>query len=168
MTDPDRTLPTTHSRLAGVRWLSGPALIFMLCFCGMTTGLAIDLQSISPATLASLCLGTHSLADSIVAHSALLPATNLFMLGGGVIAAGVAEPDVRRWSARRFGFYVGCCAAMLAGMLFGEWFGPRLAAGAGLSWDLSAMVAAMAAGMALGMAAVTALGRISRLARSSG
>ena len=158
------------ARPVGTAWLSGATLMFMLCFCGMATGLAIDLQSILPATLISLCLGAHSIARTVVLHATVLPATNLLMLAGGVLAIGLIEAPAsdaarRRPVGARIGFYLVCNGAMLAGMLGGAAFGPTLMTRFALPWTLPAMMIAMATGMGLGMATVIGLRRVAAALR---
>ena len=142
-------------------------VMFILSFCGMATGLAIDLKTVLPATLASLCLGPHSLLDGVVAHTALLPATNLLALASGFIAIGLMAGAARSGESgparrRQIAFYMVCNFVMLAGMLLGAALGPRLAAPLGFPWSAGAMLAAMAVGMGAGMAAATAAARFAR------
>lgn len=42
--------PPTMFHLAGGHALPGPLVMLLLCFCGMATGLAIDVESMAPAT----------------------------------------------------------------------------------------------------------------------
>ena len=64
-------------------------------------GLAIDLQSVLPGSIASLCLGSHSFAESVVSHSAVLPATNLLMFLSGFAVLGMGEPPAPAFSGDR-------------------------------------------------------------------
>ena len=141
--------------------------MFILSFCGMATGLAIDLKTVLPATLASLCLGPHSLLDGVVAHTSLLPATNLLTLASGFVAIGLIAGPARSGEGGRsrrgqIAFYVVCNFVMLAGMLLGAALGPRLVAPLGLPWSAGAMLSAMAIGMAAGMGTATAAARVLR------
>jgi hypothetical protein len=145
--------------------LPAAPVLFILSFCGMATGLAIDLKTVLPATLASLCLGPHSLLDGVVAHTSLLPATNLLTLGSGFVAIGLIAGATRRPEDGRSGrgqiaFYAICNLVMLAGMLLGAALGPRLVAPLGLPWSAGAMLTAMAIGMAAGMGTATVSARV--------
>ncbi len=54
---------------------------------GMALGLAIDCRSVTPAALAGLCTAeTGSWLAGFARHLALLPATNIGMLLGGLAA----------------------------------------------------------------------------------
>lgn len=153
------SLDPAAGRAAAPLSFGGPLTMLTLCLCGMATGLAIDLQSVLPATVATLCLGGHSFVGSLLGHASLLPATNLFMLASGLIAIGLGAP-ARAGSGGPAGLRshlvrgLACNAAMFAGMALAQWLGPEVATGLGLSWSLSAMMGAMAAGMALGATAV--------------
>jgi hypothetical protein len=132
--------------------------MLIVCFSGMMVGLAVDLQSVRPETIGSLCTQAHSLRDSLVLHARLLPATNIFMVASGMAAAFLsAWPHCdasKKWGERYAPLapYIGCGIAMLAGMFLSEWLAPQLARHVGLPWSLSAMIAAMVTGMVCGIA----------------
>ncbi len=129
--------------------------MFLMCFCGMAIGFAIDLQNVLPQTIGSLCSASHGLGDSIVLHATLLPATNLLMLAGGIVASGLMPAlDSRRdaGSTTVIPGYLVCSLTMLTGMFLCEWLGPQAARLLGLGWNVSAMMLAMTVGMASGMA----------------
>ena len=155
--------PFDNPPLAAVRFPAGPPMMLMLCFCGMMIGLTLDLQSVLPATIISLCLGSHSFVGTVIGHSTLLPATSVLMFVSGFAVLGLGDlvgsgqPGPGRRNSMRFGAVIGCNVAMLVGMFLGEWLGPPLAGGLGLSWNLACMIAAMTVGMSLGMALWTGL-----------
>ncbi len=141
------------------------SVMFLMCFCGMAIGFAIDLQNVLPQTIGSLCGASHGLRDSIVLHATLLPATNLLMLAGGVVASGLMPAldsghDASRAAPIR-GYFV-CGLTMLTGMFVCEWLGPQVARTLGLSWNVSAMMSAMTIGMASGMAPVIILPKFAK------
>ena len=127
--------------------------MFLLCFCGMMIGLAIDLRNIAPQSIGFLCSATPSIASSVILHAKLLPATNLLMLASGFVAAGLTSAresgDGRTASAYA---YLVCGLTMLAGMFAGEWAGPEIARACGIAWTVTSMTAAMTLGMMIGAA----------------
>ncbi len=110
--------------------LRGICIMFLIGFSGMAIGMAIDLQSILPQTIASLCGASHTFGDSLVLHATLLPATNLLMPLSGLAAAGLASASDsgREPAPQSLGLYLACSVFMLTGMLLCEWLGPQLAA----------------------------------------
>lgn len=131
---------------------AGDGAAFLMGFCGMMIGLAIDLRSVLPEALATLCTAERSLAGSLALHASLLPATCLLMLGGCLLGARLGPALAAEAPPPVLDRLAGA-TAMVAGMGLGEWLGPRLAARFGLGWDISAMTGAMALGMLLAMAA---------------
>jgi hypothetical protein len=125
----------------------------------MALGLAIDCRTVSPDALASLCTaGTGSLAAGILRHLALLPATNIGMLLGGVVALGFGGST----SPRATPMNLACSALMLIGMSLAACLGPALAERFGVDWHAAIMLAAMTVGMTLGTLAAVALGHLAR------
>jgi hypothetical protein len=136
---------------------SGPLAMWLFCASGMVLGLAIDCRSASPEALASLCSAeTGSLLTGLARHLALLPATNMGMVLGGLAALGLGGP-INAAGAR---MNLACNAFMLIGMSLAGCLGPALAARLGIAWSAGIMMTAMTAGMTLGMMAMTALGRL--------
>ncbi len=151
MTDlPVPAVVDTHEK-----WL-GPLTMFVLGFSGMMIGLTIDLQSVLPQTIVSLCTRPHSLGDSIALHAALLPATNILMFASGLVAALFsAWPNCAgSWRGRSIALvpYAACSMAMLLGMFLSEWLAPQIARQFAVAWTLPTMIGAMVIGMAGGMA----------------
>ena len=133
--------------------------MWLFCVGGMALGLAIDCRSATPAALANLCTaGTGSLLTDLARHLALLPATNIGMLLGGLAALGLGGTTGA--PRARLGVNLACNAAMFAGMSLAGCLGPALAVRLGIEWSVWVMMAAMTAGMTLGMMATTALGRL--------
>jgi hypothetical protein len=136
-------------------------IMFALSAGGMAAGLAIDLRTFSLQFVGALCATSPSIADSVRLHAALLPATSLCMVAGGLAAA----PLRGLWGgaagrgpvASTIACDLGCNLAMLLGMILCEGIGPRLAASFGQPWMVAGMVGAMAGGMALGAGAWSVL-----------
>lgn len=124
--------------------------MLFLSIGGMAIGLRIDLQSVLPETVSTLCTQTRSFADSMFLHATLLPATNLSMFTSGIAAVCLVAEG--RCHAAVFR-YLGCSAAMLVGMFLSEWLAPAFAHRAGIALNLSMITAAMIAGMLAGMGA---------------
>lgn len=139
------------------KWLA-PLMMLVLGFSGMMIGLAIDLQSILPQAIVTLCTQPRSFGDSIALHAVLLPATNILMFASGLVSAfysawpGCGHRET--WSRRALFLlpYVGCSVAMLIGMFLSEWFAPQIVSRLGMIWSVPTMIGAMAVGMAGGMA----------------
>jgi hypothetical protein len=140
--------------------VSGPLTMLFLCICGMAIGLAIDCGALPPEALASLCLAPlGSLADGLLTHLELLPATHALMLIGALVAAAISEAETdeprRRLSiaARTARHLHGaiCVVAMAGGMMLGGFLGPPMIGRLGVASGFTQLAAAMLLGMAAGM-----------------
>jgi hypothetical protein len=135
----------------------GPIFMWLLCAEGMALGLAIDCRSAAPADLAALCTAEpHFALAGFLCHLTLMPATNIGMLSGGVLALALS----RSASLSAMAANLACNALMLIGMALAACLGPGLAAGLGIGWGVASMMAVMTVGMTLGLAATMTLGRL--------
>ncbi len=125
----------------------------MLLFCTslMAVGLTIDLQSVVPQALGSLCSSTASFWDAAILHATLLPVTNLSMVFGLIASGVVSARRAGRHDSARIPADLGCGVLMLTGMFLGEWLGPQLARLATIPWTMLTMLIAMSLGMVPGI-----------------
>ncbi len=133
-----------------------PAAMLLLSTCGMAVGLAIDCGVTPPDLIATLCVGSAgSLAATIAAHSAFLPATHIGMLAGAILALALDErpddPGFLRAFVRRLPAGAVSILAMFTGMVLGGWLGPDVAARLGVGSDFAGLIGGMVIGMAAGM-----------------
>lgn len=122
----------------------GHGVAFLLGLAGMAVGLGVDARTIFLSGLATLCAADGGLLASALRDWALLPATHVLMLAGGLVL--LAGPAGRWW--HRIGRCGLCTALMAGGMAAAPWLLRR----SGLSWTTPTMLAAMAGGMAAGAA----------------
>ncbi len=123
----------------------------------MALGLAIDCRSMSPEALGSLCTAeTGGLITGFLRHVSLLPATNIGMLLGGLVALGLG----RSTNPSAAAMTLACNALMLVGMTLAACLGPVFVTRFGLDWNAGVMLAVMTGGMTLGMAAAAAIDRL--------
>ncbi len=131
-------MPTPLVASLEEKWL-GPVIMFVLCFSGMMIGLAIDLQSVLPQTIVTLCTQRHSLGDSIALHATLLPATNVLMFASGLVAAFYsAWPSCGGRGVWRGRFLICCLPSLAARQCWAEcssvnWFAPQAARSFGMT-----------------------------------
>ena len=128
---------------------AGASTMWLASLAGTALGLAIDCRTIDLDALAGLCTAGNGVLAGLLRHLSLLPATNLGMLSGGLLAL----VFVRSGSLASVAANVLCNLFMLAGMGLAACLGSKLAAELGVVWNAPAMLAAMTAGMTAGMLA---------------
>jgi hypothetical protein len=131
-------------------WLA----VWLASVAGMAIGLSVDCRNVSPAALANICASGESLGI-LIRHLAALPATNIGMAAGTLVAFALTPPLPRLTACRG----LACYALMLLGMTFGGSVGVALAGEASIAWGAPVMLAAMIAGMTAGMMVAEPLSR---------
>jgi|KBSMisStaDraftv2_1062788.scaffolds.fasta_scaffold344368_2 hypothetical protein len=146
--------------------ITSPQAMLLLGAAGMVAGLALDVQAMPFAAIASICSGSpRSLWSMMLLHAQLLPWMHAGMWAGGFMAVPLLRklrPNCRRQYCARVVQNLACSAWMTVGMSVGVLAAAAIVAGIGVRAGAGAapMFSGMVTGMVWGMVASVALYRL--------